>query len=67
MRIGHKSNKCFASVNRNAYGEYVVRLYAIGNGHNIHFKQADYYTDDREDAIGTAQIELDRMVEKGIV
>lgn len=44
-------------VYRNEYGEYVVRLYDGSR----HLREADYFTDDKADAIGTGEAELERM------
>lgn len=42
----------------NEYGEYVVRLYILGHHHT----GADYFTDDKADAIGTARLMADRSL-----
>lgn len=36
---------------RNAYGEFTVTFYL----HGVHQRAADYHTEDRDDAIGTAE------------
>lgn len=33
------------------YGEYIVKFYLVG----VHHKRADYHTDDKQDALATAQ------------
>lgn len=45
-----------AKVYRDAeWGEYRVRFYALGT----HLRDADYHTDDREDAMSTARCTVD--------
>ena len=39
------------------YNEFIVRFYKD----NTLIKEADYFTDDREDAVGTAEAELKHM------
>ena len=52
FRIGAKHDAMFVTVSKkNQFGEYVVRLHENGK----HYKPADYFTDDKEDAIATAQ------------
>ena len=41
----------------NSFGDYKARFFVDG----IHQKDADYYTDDKSDATGTAQAEIRRM------
>ena len=43
----------------NEYGEYTVRFYPYGTLN----PNADYFTDDYEDAVGTANMEKSRMAE----
>jgi len=38
-------------------GEFIVKFYRAGK----HYEPADYFTDDRGDAEGTARNELERM------
>ncbi len=42
------------------YAEYVARFY---DDNGVHIKAADYFTDDKEDAINTAHLELNRQSE----
>ena len=35
-------------------GEYIVRFY----DHAIYLEEADYFTDDREDAVNTAEVQI---------
>ena len=35
-------------------GEYIVRFYS----HATYLSEADYFTDDREDAVNTAEIQI---------
>lgn len=51
-------NKYSKTYYNSELGEFVVKFY---NGAGVYQKEADYYTDDREDALGTA-----RQYEKGI-
>lgn len=56
MRLLHTykwSNGNSTKVYRNAeWNEYVVRFY---NHKGVHMDASDYHTDDKDDAIGTAQ------------
>ncbi len=42
------------------YSEYVARFY---DDNGVHIKSADYFTDDKQDAINTAHLELNRQSE----
>lgn len=42
------------------YNEYVVKFYQD----NDYYKHADYFTDDVEDAIDTAHLQLNKWVEQ---
>jgi hypothetical protein len=51
---------CKAKVYWNSeYREFVVRFYSH---RGEHLDASDYYTDDREDAIGTATVQLETLV-----
>lgn len=43
---------------KNLHGEYVVRFFQDGE----HLSEADYFTDDKADAIGTARASVDHFV-----
>jgi hypothetical protein len=45
---------------KNEFGEYVSRLFIRG----FKYQPADYFTDDKADAIATAQLMLKRAVEQ---
>ena len=47
---------------RRVDGEYVCQALVAGVGH---YEPADYYTDDLEDAIGTARAMIDPTGDKG--
>lgn len=42
-----------------SFGEYKTKFFVNG----IHQKDADYFTDDKSDATGTAQAEIRRMAQ----
>lgn len=53
--VGVKAKVFFNS----EYEEYIVKFFSD----NVHCENADYFTNDKEDAINTANAELNRMVE----
>ena len=43
------------------YEEYVCELYKVDGFSFTHIKHADYFTDDKQDAIGTAQAMINKV------
>lgn len=41
------------------FEEYIVKFYSD----NVYHDNADYFTDDKDDALNTATLEIDRIVE----
>lgn len=50
-KVDGRTHQAVVPRSRNEFGEYVVRFYVDG----VHQARADYHTDDRDDAIGTAE------------
>ena len=58
-----KGNHSAAIYYNNRFAEYVVRFCTNG----IHQVDADYFTDSKEDAVGTAEHQVNSMEEKDYV
>lgn len=54
-----KVSRLVFSERKNVYGEYVIKVY---DSNGEHWEAADYYTDDKEDAVATYKV-MQRAIE----
>mgnify|MGYP003139988029 CR=1 FL=1 len=59
-------NKAYIEIVFNDYEEYHVRPYANNGSGETYLEGHSYYTDDKDDAIGTAQLMIKEYETKGV-